>query len=103
MPSEPMSERLLPDLSVSVLPAARQNRLLDLVERHGQVTVAWVGTVGANHLIVANDEVAADELQRILLPQAARGVPTSILSIADAVTPAAGGHHSEQQMRLIER
>lgn len=56
------------------------NRLI-----HGQVTVAWVGRIGADHLVVANDEVAADELQRVLLPQAARGVRTSVLSIADAV------------------
>jgi PTS system mannose-specific IIB component len=65
------------------------NRLI-----HGQVTVAWVGAVGANRLIVANDEVAADEFQRVLLPQASRGVPTSVLSIADTVahcaSPAAG-------------
>jgi PTS system mannose-specific IIB component len=56
------------------------NRLI-----HGQVTVAWVGNIGANHLIVANDEVAADEFQRVLLPQAARGVRTSVLSVADAI------------------
>ncbi|HEX3791205.1 MAG TPA: PTS sugar transporter subunit IIB [Pseudonocardiaceae bacterium] len=56
------------------------NRLI-----HGQVTVSWVGTVGANHLIVSNDEVAGDEFQRVLLPQAARGVRTSVLSIADTV------------------
>jgi mannose/fructose/N-acetylgalactosamine-specific phosphotransferase system component IIB len=56
------------------------NRLI-----HGQVTVAWVGTIGADHLIVANDEVAADEFQRVLLPQAARGVRTSVLSVADTV------------------
>ncbi len=57
------------------------NRLI-----HGQVTVAWVGTIGADHLIVANDEVAADEFQRVLLPQASRGVRTSVLSIDDTVT-----------------
>jgi mannose/fructose/N-acetylgalactosamine-specific phosphotransferase system component IIB len=61
------------------------NRLI-----HGQVTVAWVGSIGANHLIVANDDVASDELQRILLPQAARGVRTSVLSIADTVAACAG-------------
>jgi PTS system mannose-specific IIB component len=56
------------------------NRLI-----HGQVTVTWVGRVGVDHVIVANDEVAADELQRILLPQAARGVKASVLSVADAL------------------
>ncbi|HEX3783055.1 MAG TPA: PTS sugar transporter subunit IIB [Pseudonocardiaceae bacterium] len=52
---------------------------------HGQVTVAWVGYVGVDHIIVANDEVANDELQRLLLPQAARGVRTSVVSVADAI------------------
>jgi mannose/fructose/N-acetylgalactosamine-specific phosphotransferase system component IIB len=56
------------------------NRLI-----HGQVTVAWVGAIGANHLIVANDDVAADEFQRVLLPQAARGVRTSILTVGDTL------------------
>ncbi len=64
---------------------------------HGQVTVAWVGNIGVNHLIVANDEVANDELQRLLLPQAARGVRTSVISVADAVnhclSPEAAGEN----------
>jgi PTS system mannose-specific IIB component len=56
------------------------NRLI-----HGQVTVAWVGTLDADRLIVSNDEVAADDMQRMILPQAARGVPTSVLGIADTL------------------
>jgi mannose/fructose/N-acetylgalactosamine-specific phosphotransferase system component IIB len=56
------------------------NRLI-----HGQVTVAWVGNLGANRLIVSNDEVAADEMQRMILPQAARGVPTSVLGIQETL------------------
>jgi mannose/fructose/N-acetylgalactosamine-specific phosphotransferase system component IIB len=69
------------------------NRLI-----HGQVTVAWVGTIGADHLIVVNDEVAADELQQVLLPQAARGVRTSVLSIADAAAHILGPGADEQIM-----
>jgi PTS system mannose-specific IIB component len=68
------------------------NRLI-----HGQVTVTWVGRVGADHIVVANDDVAADEFQRVLLPQAARGVRTSVLSIDNAVahctSPAAGNEN----------
>jgi mannose/fructose/N-acetylgalactosamine-specific phosphotransferase system component IIB len=56
------------------------NRLI-----HGQVTVAWVGALDIRHIVVVNDEVAADALQRMLLPQAARGVPTSVFGIDDAV------------------
>jgi PTS system mannose-specific IIB component len=74
------------------------NRLI-----HGQVTVAWVGTIGANHLIVANDEVAADELQRILLPQAARGVRTSILSVADAIAHCLSEAAANEQIMVLAK
>ncbi len=66
------------------------NRLI-----HGQVTVKWVGAIGADHLIVTNDDVAKDEIQRMILPQAARGVRTSILGVDDTLAylkqPAAEG------------
>ncbi|SMC97435.1 PTS system mannose/fructose/N-acetylgalactosamine-transporter subunit IIB [Kibdelosporangium aridum] len=54
------------------------NRLI-----HGQVTVVWTGQLGVEHIVVANDEVAADEIQRMLLPQAARGLPTSVLEVGE--------------------
>jgi len=56
------------------------NRLI-----HGQVTTTWVHSVGASRMIVTNDQVAQDALQKMLLPQAARGVPTSVLSIDDTL------------------
>lgn len=56
------------------------NRLI-----HGQVTITWVGTIGANLLMVVNDEVAQDPIQKQMLPLAARGVKTLVLSIEDAV------------------
>jgi PTS system mannose-specific IIB component len=74
------------------------NRLI-----HGQVTIAWVGAVGANHLIVANDEVAADEFQRVLLPQASRGVPTSVLSIADTVAHCASPAADGQRIMILAK
>jgi PTS system mannose-specific IIB component len=61
------------------------NRLI-----HGQVTVARAGNLGANRLIVSNDEVAADDMQRMILPQAARGVPTSVLGIQETLDYCAG-------------
>jgi mannose/fructose/N-acetylgalactosamine-specific phosphotransferase system component IIB len=73
------------------------NRLI-----HGQVTVAWVGAIGANHLIVANDDVAADEFQRVLLPQAARGVRTSVLSVDDALAHCANLADGENVMILAK-
>lgn len=74
------------------------NRLI-----HGQVTVAWVGTIGADHLLVANDDVANDELQRILLPQAARGVRTSILSIGDAVAHCTGDQAANEKIMVLAK
>jgi PTS system mannose-specific IIB component len=73
------------------------NRLI-----HGQVTVAWVGAIGANHLIVANDEVAADEFQRVLLPQASRGVRTSVLGVDDTLTHCAALAPNENVMVLAK-
>lgn len=56
------------------------NRLI-----HGQVTVAWVSYLGADHIIVVNDKVAQDPIQKQLLPNAARGVKTSVLGIDEAI------------------
>lgn len=56
------------------------NRLI-----HGQVTVAWVGRLGADHIICTNDKVAADPIQKMFLPQAARGIKTSVLTVAETV------------------
>jgi mannose/fructose/N-acetylgalactosamine-specific phosphotransferase system component IIB len=65
---------------VTVVHMRIDNRLI-----HGQVTVKWVGAIGADHLIVTNDDVAKDEIQRMILPQAARGVRTSILGVDDTL------------------
>ena len=52
---------------------------------HGQVTVAWSKHVGAQRIMVANDEVAKDEIQKSLLPLAAPpGVEVTISSIEEA-------------------
>ena len=34
---------------------------------HGQVVVGWVTYTGANHIVVINDTVAKNEMQRTLL------------------------------------
>jgi mannose/fructose/N-acetylgalactosamine-specific phosphotransferase system component IIB len=75
---------------------------------HGQVTVAWTRRLGVRRLLVCNDDVAADELQRMLLPQAARGLPTEVLTVAAtlAADPGAGtmviAKHPEDVFRLVE-
>ncbi len=56
------------------------NRLI-----HGQVTTTWATTIKTNRLIVTNDKVGRDQLQKMLLPQAARGVPTLVLTIDETI------------------
>ena len=56
------------------------NRLI-----HGQVTITWTSFYHVNRIVVVDDKVAADPLQRVILPQAARGLPTEILSVRDAI------------------
>jgi len=52
---------------------------------HGQVTVAWSKHVGAQRIMIANDEVAKDDTQKSLLPLAAPpGVEVTISSIEEA-------------------
>ena len=52
---------------------------------HGQVALGWTRTVGATHIVVANDEVANDKTQVMLLKMASpTGVKASILSVEDA-------------------
>ena len=79
------------------------NRLI-----HGQVTVAWTRRLGVRRLVVCNDDVAADDLQRMLLPQAARGLTTDVLSVAGTLAAPAGpdvmiiAQHPVDAFRLVE-
>jgi PTS system mannose-specific IIB component len=65
--------------------------------------VAWGGTIGADHLIGPNDEVADDPLQRALLPEAARGVRTSVLSIADTIGYCASSSATHETIMILAR
>lgn len=52
---------------------------------HGQVAVGWTRTLGANHIVVANDEVAKDNTQKMLLKIATPvNVKSTILPVAEA-------------------
>lgn len=55
-------ERTLPNIVLTRI----DNRLI-----HGQVATQWCGVVGANLLLVANDNVAADEFRQGLMNMAA--------------------------------
>jgi PTS system mannose-specific IIB component len=56
------------------------NRLI-----HGQVAVAWVKYISAKAIIVCNDKVASDPIQKMALPLAARGSNVLVFSIAEAL------------------
>ena len=52
---------------------------------HGQVVAGWVKAIKANHIMVVNDKVAQDEMQKVLLSMAVpASLKLSVLSIADA-------------------
>ncbi|MHB9144441.1 MAG: PTS system mannose/fructose/N-acetylgalactosamine-transporter subunit IIB [Symbiobacteriia bacterium] len=70
---------------------------------HGQVTTSWVQSVGANHMIVCNDKVAVDPIQKIMLPQAARGVKTSVLSIADTLAACNSPQGEAEKIMVIAK
>ena len=45
---------------------------------HGQVCTTWINTLGATHVIVANDAVATDDLQKRIMKM---GMPNTVKSI----------------------
>src|ERR1051326_3742482 len=83
---------------VPVLHMRIDNRLI-----HGQVTVTWVGSVGANRLIVSNDQVATDPVQKMLLPAAARGVSTSVMSVEDGLAYVASEQGQREKIMIIAK
>ncbi len=72
------------------------NRLI-----HGQVAVTWKNHIGADKIIVTNDKVAADPIQKMALPLAARGATVLVLTIAECIQYAQ--EHSEETMFVIAK
>ncbi|MDR1388746.1 MAG: PTS sugar transporter subunit IIB [Treponema sp.] len=56
------------------------NRLI-----HGQVAVAWLKYIGAKAIIVCNDKVAQDPIQKMALPMAARNAKILVFSVAETI------------------
>jgi PTS system mannose-specific IIB component len=56
------------------------NRLI-----HGQVAVAWLKYIGAKAIIVCNDKVALDPIQKMALPLAARNAKVLVFSVAETL------------------
>lgn len=71
---------------------------------HGQVVVGWVRTVGATHIVVADDEAAGNAMQRTLLKMAApAGTRVSILPVEEAGRELARGAFSGDQVLVLVR
>lgn len=56
------------------------NRLI-----HGQVAAAWKNNIGADAIIVCNDAVANDPIQKMVLPMAAQGSKVLVFTIDELV------------------
>ena len=52
---------------------------------HGQVAVAWMKYIDAKAIIVCNDKVATDPIQKMALPLAAPSATVLVYSIDDTV------------------
>ncbi|MBQ2657826.1 MAG: PTS sugar transporter subunit IIB [Erysipelotrichaceae bacterium] len=70
------------------------NRLI-----HGQVTVVWMKMIGADTIIVCNDEVAADPIQQTALSMAAKGSTVYVFTIEETIKYAQ--EHSEESMFVV--
>ncbi len=69
---------------------------------HGQVALLWSSGLGISRIIVINDEVANNEVQKAVLRMAAQGkINTSILNKETACTNILSGKYSTQKCMII--
>lgn len=69
---------------------------------HGQVVVGWVKHVGANCIAVANDVIAADPVQKALLPMAVPPeIEVAIYRVTEAAKKFSSGAHAGQKVILL--
>ena len=82
---------------MSVVLARVDDRLI-----HGQVVVGWMRHCQADCIVVANDAVAADPMQRTLLPMAVpQGIEVAIYRVKEAALRLAGGAHAARRAILL--
>jgi mannose/fructose/N-acetylgalactosamine-specific phosphotransferase system component IIB len=73
------------------------NRLI-----HGQVVVAWLQAIGADTVVVANDEIAADDFQKTMLVAVSPpGIREQILSIDETLAYVKDPAHADEQIFLL--
>lgn len=71
---------------------------------HGQVALGWTRIVGATHIVVANDEVASDQTQIMLLKMASPpGVKATILSVDDCAKKLSGNEFKNDKILVLVR
>lgn len=59
---------------------------------HGQIVMAWTRYVGAEHIVVVNDEAATDQFKKMTLGLAKpAGVGLSVFTVTDAVKKLGAG------------
>lgn len=69
---------------------------------HGQVAFAWTKNVGADCILIANDEVAKDDLRMAALRMAApSGVKIVIKSIEDSASAILAGKTDKYHLMII--
>lgn len=69
---------------------------------HGQVVVGWVNALGLDHLVVANDRVAANPaLVAALKAGAADGIVVDVVLLDDAAESLMSGAYSQRKSMLV--
>lgn len=69
---------------------------------HGQVATRWSTGLGASRIMVANDQVAGDEMQKQILRMVAPpGIATSIISKEKAATNILAGKYATQKVLIV--
>lgn len=71
---------------------------------HGQVATRWTAQFKANRILVPNDEVAVNDVQKQILRMAAPdGVNTSLISVDKAAENISSGKYSSQRVLLVAK
>lgn len=69
---------------------------------HGQVAVYWCNAVNATRIMVANDEVAANEIQKAALRMVVpAGLSSSLINVEKAVANICAGKYVGQRVILV--
>lgn len=69
---------------------------------HGQVVVGWAPSLQADCILVANDAIAADPMQRALLPMAVPPhIEVGIYRVVEAAQKLKGGAHAARRAILL--